>query len=223
MNKKLVPKTDRCNQQRTRRGHVPRVKTGEFSFTFPALRCQSLIINGAGEGNRTPSQDCEAHLNRSQFALWTARRFHPATSAAFAGDMVFETIYSNGNFTQREAVMGPNGKKKSPIRAGFFMRKAIASPHNESDSGLNWQFVCPLPLSDDSKSGFAYPFFGGYLIIPLFIPPVGGFRRSHASAFFVSACNTTIHQVEKSAPMNGVQKVVSSNLTAPTIPSEVET
>ena len=62
---------------------------GEFSCTFPALRCKSLIINGAGEWNRTPSQDCEAHLNRSQFALWTARRFHPATSAAFAGDMVF--------------------------------------------------------------------------------------------------------------------------------------
>ena len=37
-------------------------------------------------------QDSEAHLNRSEFVFWTARRFHPAASAACAGVLVFETM-----------------------------------------------------------------------------------------------------------------------------------
>jgi hypothetical protein len=47
---------------------------------------------GAGEGNRTLVSGLGSLLNRSEFALWTARRFHRTAFAAFAGDLVFETL-----------------------------------------------------------------------------------------------------------------------------------
>jgi hypothetical protein len=60
------------------------------------------------KGIELSSQDSEAHLNQSEIALWTARRFHPAASAAIAGDLVFETIF--GGF----CVGHPIHKKNPP-------------------------------------------------------------------------------------------------------------
>src|SRR5580658_9012295 len=67
-------------------------KTLHFTCTLLALLRKSLIINGAGEGNRTLVSGLGSLLNRSEFALWTARRFHRTAFAAFAGDLVFETL-----------------------------------------------------------------------------------------------------------------------------------
>jgi hypothetical protein len=65
------------------------------------------------KGIESASQAWEAQFNQSEFALWTARRFQPAASAAFAGDLVFGTMFEQ--FLRGRRLGSPKRLQQMPM------------------------------------------------------------------------------------------------------------